>query len=121
MADAGGAEISGKPLALASALGKISMAAQHIPNEEAARNPATAHLFIINPLSGLNLDNLFSTHPRTEERIARLQAIARGGSGQGRPDIDSPAYRSEPSQRPRGPWNRPVRPDRSPPRKGPWG
>ena len=121
MADAGGAKISGKPLALASALGKISMAAKHIPNEDAERNPATAHLFIVNPLSGLNLDNLFSTHPGTEERIARLQAMARGGPGPGQPEIDSPAYRSGPSPRRRGPWERTDRPGRPSPRKGPWG
>ncbi len=121
MADAGGAEISGKPLALASALGKISMAAKHIPNEEAERNPAMAHLFIINPLSGLNLDALFSTHPKTEERIARLQAMARGGPGPGRRHVDSPPYRSRPESRSHRPRDRRGRPDRPSPRKGPWG
>ena len=78
-ADRRGAEISGNPLALASALDKIAGAAHRVPNMTAEQNPATAHLFIINPLSGEGRDNLFSTHPSTEERVARLQAMARGG------------------------------------------
>jgi len=76
-ADRGGAKISGKPLALASALAKISGAAARVVNEPAEANPATAHLFIINPLSGQRMDNLFSTHPATENRIAALEAMAR--------------------------------------------
>src|SRR5262249_38727753 len=64
-ADRGGAEISGHPLWLASALEKIHNAAAEIPNEDAQRNPATAHMFIINPLTGGGMDNLFSTHPNT--------------------------------------------------------
>lgn len=75
-ADRGGAEISGNPLALASALAKISSAAHTVVNATAEANPATAHLFIINPLSGQRMDNLFSTHPATENRIAVLEAIA---------------------------------------------
>lgn len=75
-ADRGGSEISGQPLALASALAKISGAAHDIANPAAEANPATAHLFIINPLSGQRMDNLFSTHPDTGNRIAALQAIA---------------------------------------------
>lgn len=75
-ADRGGAEISGAPLALASALYKISGAAQHIPNEAAEANPAMAHLFIVNPLSGQRMDNLFSSHPATENRVAELQKMA---------------------------------------------
>lgn len=75
-ADRGGAEISGKPLALASALAKLQAGAQRIVNPAAEHNPATAHLFIVNPLSGANMDNLFSTHPNTENRIAALQGIA---------------------------------------------
>ncbi len=76
-ADRGGAEISGRPLALASALAKISGAAHRIENHSAEANPATAHLFIINPLSGQRMDNLFATHPATENRIAALEAMAR--------------------------------------------
>ncbi len=75
-ADRGGAEISGAPLALASALYKISGAAQRIPNEAAEANPAMAHLFIVNPLSGQRMDNLFSSHPATENRVAELQKMA---------------------------------------------
>ena len=75
-ADRGGAEISGRPLWLASALRKIERAAEAIPNPEAESNPATAHLFIVNPLHGRNFAALFSTHPSTEERIARLKAMA---------------------------------------------
>jgi heat shock protein HtpX len=76
-ADKLGARISGEPLALASALGKISQLAHVIPNESAEQSPATAHLFIVNPLSGARMDNLFSTHPATENRIAALEAMAR--------------------------------------------
>ncbi len=76
-ADRIGAEIVGKPLWLASALQKISRAAHRIPNIEAERNPASAPLFIVNPLSGARMDNLFSTHPNVENRVARLEAMAR--------------------------------------------
>ncbi len=76
-ADKGGAEISQRPLWLASALRKIDAAAHQIPYARAERNPATAPLFIINPLSGQGMDNLFSTHPNTENRIAALEEIAR--------------------------------------------
>jgi heat shock protein HtpX len=75
-ADAAGAEISGRPEALASALTKIEAAARQIENVPAEEKPATAHLFIINPLSGARMDNLFSTHPATENRIAALGEIA---------------------------------------------
>src|ERR1700704_4940566 len=75
-ADHLGAQISGRPRALASALVKISNAAQQIPNPTAEQAPATAHLFIVNPLSGERMDNLFSTHPATENRIAALMQLA---------------------------------------------
>ncbi|MEM1104536.1 MAG: M48 family metalloprotease, partial [Pseudomonadota bacterium] len=78
-ADRIGAEICGRPLWLASALAKISNGAARIENETAERVPATAQMFIINPLSGRGADNLFSTHPATQNRIDRLQAIAQGG------------------------------------------
>jgi heat shock protein HtpX len=74
-ADRLGAEISGNPLALASALQKISATARRIENHAAEANPATAHMFIINPLSGQRMDNLFATHPATENRIAELQKL----------------------------------------------
>jgi heat shock protein HtpX len=76
-ADRMGAEICGDPLALASALGKIAVSAKQIVNDEAEYAPATAHLFIVNPLNGQNMDNLFSTHPDTGNRIAALEALAR--------------------------------------------
>ena len=72
-ADATGARLAGRPWGLASALQKLQMAQQTTPMEA---NPATAHLFIVNPLSGRALMNLFSTHPPIEERIARLRAMA---------------------------------------------
>jgi heat shock protein HtpX len=75
-ADAGGAEISGNPLWLASALERIDEAARRAPNEEAEANPATAHMFIINPLNGRGRDSLFSTHPATANRVSALREMA---------------------------------------------
>ena len=75
-ADSGGAEISGDPHALADALAKMERYAKGLPMEAAEAHPATAQMMIINPLSGAGLQNLFSTHPATEERIARLRAMA---------------------------------------------
>ena len=91
-ADRVGAEIAGQPLWLARALENIQGAAGRVVNEDAERNPATAHLFIINPLTGQGMDNLFSTHPSTENRVARLQAMAQGMYGAAH---DAPR---------RGPW-----------------
>ena len=79
-ADAGGADISGDPEALASALAKIDRYARGLPMETAEAHPATAQMMIINPLSGGGLRGLFSTHPATEERIARLREMAPGGA-----------------------------------------
>ncbi len=78
-ADRGGAEISGDPQALASALQKIHRYAQGIPLETTERHPETAQMMIMNPLSGQGLAGLFSTHPSTEERVARLLSMARPG------------------------------------------
>jgi heat shock protein HtpX len=108
-ADRMGAEIVGEPRYLASALAKLEQAAHAIPNEQAERNPATAHMFIVNPLSGSRMDNLFSTHPATENRIAALEQLAaqmgRGGqTRQPQPRQSVPAH---------GPWG-----ER---RRGPWG
>ena len=75
-ADRGGAELSGDPRALADALAKIDRYAKGLPLETAEAHPATAHMMIINPLSGGGLTGLFSTHPPTEERIYRLLAMA---------------------------------------------
>jgi heat shock protein HtpX len=74
-ADASGAHISGNPLALASALRKLQTGSQRVPLDA---NPATAHMFIVNPLRGGGIVNLFSTHPPLEDRIARLERMAYG-------------------------------------------
>ena len=113
-ADKLGGQIVGQPEWLASALQRLESAAHAIPNEVAERNPATAHMFIVNPLSGQRMDNLFSTHPATTNRIAALQELARrmgqGGGLDGshsRPQAQpTPAY---------GPWGGGGR------RSGPWG
>lgn len=75
-ADRRGAEICGNPEWLASALDKIARGAARIPNRSAEANPATAHMFIINPLGQYKRDSLFSTHPDTENRIRALEALA---------------------------------------------
>jgi heat shock protein HtpX len=79
-ADRGGAEISGDPQALASALQKIHRYAQGLPMAAAEAHPETAQMMIMNPLSAEGLRGLFSTHPATEERVARLMAMARSGT-----------------------------------------
>lgn len=107
-ADDLGAKICGQPMWLASALAKIDNAAHRIPNEDAERSPATAHMFIINPLSGRGMDNLFTTHPSTQNRIAALQQLARQMGGQAMaPAANAPS--------PGSPWNSPPR------QRGPWG
>ncbi len=109
-ADRLGAEILGNPGALASALAKIDNYAHQVENPTAEANPATAHLFIINPLSGQRMDNLFSTHPATENRIAALQELARRMGGGG---FDGGVRRSPApaTATPHGPWGR---------RRSPW-
>jgi heat shock protein HtpX len=101
-ADRRGAEICGNPLWLASALRKIATSAHHVVNPSAERNPATAHLFIINPLSGSRMDSLFSTHPDTENRIAALEAMAGRRMQNAAPATPRP---NEP-EAPAGPWGR---------------
>jgi heat shock protein HtpX len=93
-ADRIGAEIHGNPLALANALEKIERSARQTLNTSAERNPATAHMFIINPLNGRRLDNLFSTHPATADRISKLRTMA-----------------GDTATTPAGPWGE----------RGPWG
>jgi heat shock protein HtpX len=111
-ADEGGAEISGDPAALASALQKIdSYARGGRVNLQAERNPATAHMFIINPLAGRGADNLFSTHPSTQNRIAALAARF-GGSTAPPPEMVAPR-----GDRKAGPWDKPQPGARRP---GPW-
>ena len=110
-ADNLGARICGQPMWLASALGKIANAAHVLPNPEAERNPATAHMFIINPLSGHGVDNLFTTHPSTENRIAALQQLAAemGASGGGAPSVGTSSNYPQ-----RSPWGGSAS-------RGPWG
>jgi len=124
-ADRMGAMIVGNPLWLASALRKIHSVASRTVNRQAEAIPATAHLFIINPLTGRGVDNLFSTHPNTENRIAELMKMAeewgQGGAiadfgrddGAGMGDSDG---RSMPS----GPWSS-ASGRRNVDRGGPWG
>lgn len=100
-ADRIGAEIGGDPEALARALQKIEAYAKQRVNVDAERNPAMAHLFIINPLSGRGADNLFSTHPNTQNRIAQLMKLA-GLGGSPRPAPQTSA--GGPWERQRGPW-----------------
>jgi heat shock protein HtpX len=109
-ADDLGGRISGQPEALASALAKLEQAAHAIPNQDAEAHPATAHLFIVNPLSGARMDNLFATHPATENRIAALRQLAAelGRSMSLRPSSPAPAGH--------GPWG-----GGSARRYGPWG
>ncbi|WOI53321.1 zinc metalloprotease HtpX [Parvularcula sp. LCG005] len=94
-ADRIGAEICGQPLWLASALAKISNGAAQIVNPTAERYPASGQMMIINPLSGRGADNLFSTHPGTQNRIDRLVAMAEEQGQQVAPSTTSA---------PRGPW-----------------
>jgi heat shock protein HtpX len=107
-ADAAGSEISGDPESLAAALMKIDAYARRgAVNHAAERNPATAHMFIINPLAGRGADNLFSTHPSTQNRV---NALAQKFGGR-------PEFTRAPEAAPRqpGPWEQPAR------EPGPWG
>ncbi|MFV3073991.1 zinc metalloprotease HtpX [Niveispirillum fermenti] len=90
-ADRIGAEICGKPTWLADALEGIQSGAARVMNHQAESNPATAHMFIINPLHGRGVDSLFSTHPSTAERVRRLRAMAMGGDRSGSPPPYRPA------------------------------
>jgi len=107
-ADRMGAEICGQPLWLASALAKLHAGTQQIPNHAAEANPATAHMYIANPLHAGGLRSLFSTHPAMEERIARLEAMA-GQMGAGH---------AAPRRAGTNPWTSAVP---QAPRRGPWG
>lgn len=102
-ADRAGAEICGNPLWLASALLKLEQGVHQYPNYGAESHPATAHMFITNPLSGQGMDNLFSTHPSTANRVAALEQLA-VRMGIAAPQYQQPHY---------GGWNAPQR--------GPWG
>jgi len=116
-ADRMGAQIAGEPMWLVSGLKRIENYAHQIPNESAEHNPATAHMFIINPLSGQRMDNLFSTHPATENRVAALMQLA---TEMGRstfrqtPAAPTPSY-GQPRGSSHGPWGSGGTP------RGPWG
>lgn len=101
-ADRRGAEICGNPKWLASALAKIANAAGRTVNMPAERNPATAHMFIINPLNGQRADKLFSTHPDTQNRIDALLAMTDIGSPTPTPTPTPPPSRSRAPSAPRG-------------------
>jgi heat shock protein HtpX len=128
-ADRIGAEIVGNPAWLASALARIHQAARGIPMDSAERIPASAHLFIVNPLIGGTIDNLFSTHPNVENRINTLEELARE---MGMPDFGHQPYSDRRDPRASSPWSRGDNPsDRGiagrgnpiPPRRtrgGPW-
>jgi len=103
-ADNMGARICGNPDALASALAKLEAGAHAVENIPAEQNPSTAHLFIVNPLSGARMDNLFATHPSTENRIAALDQLA---AELGR----APIARAPAPPAAGGPWGR----------RSPWG
>ena len=125
-ADRGGAEIAGDPEGLASALLRLEAYKEGRVNAAAEANPASAHMFIINPLSGQRMDGLFSTHPRTENRVAALRELAGRmgpppGQGLGAPRRAAPA----PAMRPSGPWSTPGGSGAAGPwqggRRNPWG
>jgi heat shock protein HtpX len=114
-ADHLGGLISGNPLWLASALRKIEGYVHQIPNEPAEAAPGTAHLFIINPLSGQGMDNLFSTHPNTENRIAELEKLA---AELGATPSSLPTHQPPGTDAVRGPWGGAGTSGRP---RGPWG
>jgi heat shock protein HtpX len=121
-ADRIGALICGEPKWLADALDKIDHYAHEIPNEDAERSPAAAHLFIINPLSGMGMDNLFSTHPATSNRIAALDQLAEDLAASGH--ALEPLQFEEPDGEDSGggPWGSGSRDaGGSGSRRGPWG
>jgi heat shock protein HtpX len=111
-ADDMGGRIVGRPMSLASALAKISRTAEQVPNHAAEAHPASAHMFIVNPLTGGHgWDNLFATHPAVENRIAALQQLA-GELGAGGSMASASSAPRTPS---RGPWGGGAH------RSGPWG
>jgi heat shock protein HtpX len=126
-ADAGGAEISGNPLALASALDKISQLTTQFENPFARRYPGMAHLYIVNPLAGSGRDSMFSTHPDVRNRIAALVKMAqeKGQDSVYRRDSAPSGNRSRRLVRRGGAnsWRVPVMVDRDRDdhRRGPWG
>ncbi|MGE0628089.1 MAG: zinc metalloprotease HtpX [Hyphomicrobiaceae bacterium] len=119
-ADRIGAYISGNPIWLANALRKIQAAATQIPYEDAEHAPAAAHVFIINPLTGRGFDNLFTTHPNTENRIAELERLAAEWQQAGS-DAPAPLDFGRSEAPPPGPWSSGGRAELDGGRRGPWG
>ena len=124
-ADRAGAEISGQPLALASALGRLHSGAARIDNPRAEANPATAHMFIVNPLHGHSIDSLFSTHPKMQLRIEKLENLA-VEMGRSAPHTMHPPGTSSSRSRTKGSGSVPQSgsargPGRSSSSKKPWG
>lgn len=111
VADRDGGLISGRPDALASALLKLEAGARGIPNPQAEQHPATAPLFIVNPLAGGRIDNMFSTHPATQNRVAALHQLAQEMGVTGAP----PSGGGFASGAPASPWGG------RPGGRGPWG
>jgi len=122
-ADRMGAMIVGNPLWLASALRKIQGLVRRIPNEAAERMPASAHLFIINPLTGRGMDSLFSTHPSTENRVHELERLAREWGMTDMPNGTAMRQGPAPStgETYPGPWTTGVGSGRDDEPRGPWG
>ncbi len=130
-ADKEGAQICGHPLWLASALERIQAGAARIDNAAAERNPATAHMYIINPLHGGKRDNLFATHPATENRVAALRAMAGPDDRAPRSGTRFTAPSATASTGTGAPWGGTSRPAAAPSRgrpagkpdkpSGPWG
>jgi heat shock protein HtpX len=104
-ADRMGAQICNDPMSLASALDKIAGGVSRNTNMAAERSPATAHMFIINPLNGQRMDNLFSTHPNTQNRIDALRAMAQEGMG----GVQRAENRPAPTASSGGPWGKSER------------
>lgn len=117
-ADKLGAEICGQPLWLASALDKLDGGARRIDHPQAEDNPATAHMFIVNPLHAHSVDSLFSTHPAMENRIARLREMA-ATMPAARPAVN-PTTTTRPAKKGRSPWEEPPTRSSSRKRRGPW-
>lgn len=122
-ADRLGAQIAGNPFWLASALRKISVIAKRVPNQRAEQIPAAAHVFIINPLSGRGVDNMFSTHPNVDNRVAALEQLARemGITSSSDVAVESPDPSAHAGASPAagGVWIAGENRDGS--RRGPWG
>lgn len=117
-ADRIGAEICGRPLWLADALERIHVGAAQIPNYQAESRPATAHLFIANPLHGRSFASLFSTHPDMDDRVSRLRAMA--GREHRPPSVGGRASQGGGAPRGGSPWGTPPSGGGTS-RKGPWG